>query len=120
MAQWVHRSTGKKSTSRQIPVSCGPGQALSHRKPAQLSGGMRQRLSSIATGAVAQTSRHCYCWTKPFGALDALTRGVAERGRAPIQRYPNSLVKCLERNSQSRSLIDPCWMKHCFATAFFG
>jgi nitrate/nitrite transport system ATP-binding protein len=74
-ARWKHWSKSKViEHSRHYLEMVGLGQSL-NKKPSQLSGGMRQRVSIARAFA---TSPKLLLLDEPFGALDALTRGVIQ------------------------------------------
>jgi len=64
-------------------------QGVEHRKPSQLSGGMRQRVSIARAFA---TQPQLLLMDEPFGALDALTRAHMQDSLMEIQSELNNTV----------------------------
>jgi nitrate/nitrite transport system ATP-binding protein len=78
----------QRDQARRFLEMVGLGNAI-HRRPSQLSGGMRQR---VAIARAFATGPEILFLDEPFGALDALTRGSLQQELARMCSAPDRQV----------------------------
>lgn len=88
-SRWPHWSRAQVLEHSMKYIEMVGLKGTEHRKPAQLSGGMRQRVS-IARAFAIQPK--LLLLDEPFGALDALTRGVIQEELIKIWSQTNQTV----------------------------